>query len=104
MKKSPLFLLVAIALANLLTVPHAAIAKPVEPAATSPAAVVADTPTSPEAKDTGDADNVQSENTLVSIGHDSTLAAGDHAAAVISVLGSSTSAGDVDHAVVSVLG
>jgi uncharacterized RDD family membrane protein YckC len=45
-----------------------------------------------------------SDNAIVSIGHDSTLAAGGHAAAVVSVLGSSTSAGDVDEAVVSVLG
>ena len=42
-------------------------------------------------------------NDIVSIGHDSTLAAGGHADAVVSVLGSSTSSGDaVD--VVSVLG
>ncbi len=40
----------------------------------------------------------------VAVGSNSTLAAGEHAAVVVSVFGSSTSAGDVDEAVVSVLG
>ncbi len=44
------------------------------------------------------------DNALVSFGHDSTLAAGEHAETVVSVLGSSTSAGQVDEAVVSVVG
>lgn len=43
-------------------------------------------------------------NALVRIGGNSTLAAGEHAETVVSVLGSSTSAGDVDESVVSVLG
>ena len=41
---------------------------------------------------------------LVSIGHDSTLAAGERADTVVSVFGSSTSDGEVSDAVVSVLG
>src|SRR5882672_9343070 len=105
MKKTPLFLLLAIALANLLAVPHAAYAKPAEPAAaTEVPAAATDTAAAPEAKDAEDAGHKHSDNALVSIGHDSTLAAGEHATAVISVLGSSTSAGEVDDAVVSVLG
>src|ERR1700687_3563796 len=35
------------------------------------------------------------DSNLVSIGHDSTLAAGEHAESVVSIFGSSTSAGDV---------
>src|SRR5258705_787260 len=105
MKKTPLFLLLAIALANLLTVPHTAYAKPTEPAAaTEVPAAATDTPTTPEAKDAEDAGHKHSDNALVSIGHDSTLAAGEHAAAVVSVLGSSTTAGEVVKAVVSVRG
>ncbi len=45
-----------------------------------------------------------SDNQRVGFGQDSTLAAGEKADAVVSVLGSSTSAGDVTGAVVSVLG
>ncbi len=52
--------------------------------------------------DTKDTD--ERDNSLVAIGHDSTLASGKRATAVVSVLGSSTSAGEVDEAVVSVLG
>jgi len=44
------------------------------------------------------------KHAVVGIGRNSTLAAGEHAEAVVSVLGSSTSAGEVDEAVVSVLG
>jgi uncharacterized RDD family membrane protein YckC len=59
-------------------------------------------------EDTGDADDTSDhhghDNALVGIGRDSTLAADGHASAVISVMGSSTSAGEVDEAVVSVLG
>jgi uncharacterized RDD family membrane protein YckC len=44
------------------------------------------------------------DNALVSIGHDSNLASDGHVTAVVSVLGSSTSAGQVDESVVSVLG
>src|ERR1700688_1302755 len=104
MKTTRLFFLVAIALANLLAVQHAAVAMPVEPAAASPTAAAGDTPPAPESKDAGDAGQPTSDHTLVSIGHDSTLAAGEHATVVVSVLGSSTSAGDVDQVVVSVLG
>jgi hypothetical protein len=105
MKKTPLFLLLAIALANVLAAPQAAYAKPTEPAAaTEVPAAATDTPAAPEAQDAEDAGPKHSDNALVSIGHDSTLAAGGHAAAVVSVLGSSTSAGEVDDAVVSVLG
>jgi len=48
--------------------------------------------------------NNDDENSIVAIGHDSTLAAGEHADDVVSILGSSTSAGEVAHAVVSILG
>jgi uncharacterized RDD family membrane protein YckC/cytoskeletal protein CcmA (bactofilin family) len=46
----------------------------------------------------------RSDNARVSLFHDSTLAAGEQAEAVVSILGSSTSAGEVNDAVVSVLG
>jgi hypothetical protein len=49
-------------------------------------------------------DRDERDNSVVSIGRDSTLASDKRAAAVVSVLGSSTSAGQVDGAVVSVLG
>ena len=45
-----------------------------------------------------------SDKAVVGIGHDSMLAVGEHAQSVVSVLGSSTSAGQVDDAVVSVVG
>jgi uncharacterized RDD family membrane protein YckC len=45
-----------------------------------------------------------SGNELVSIGHDSTLAVGEKADAVVSILGSSSSAGEVGDSVVSILG
>jgi uncharacterized RDD family membrane protein YckC len=48
--------------------------------------------------------NNDNENSVVNIGHDSILAAGEHADDVVSILGSSTSAGEVAHAVVSVVG
>src|SRR5258706_1685179 len=105
MKKTPLFLLLAIALANLLAVPHAAYAKPTEPAAaTEVPAAATDTAAATEGKDAEDAGHKHSDNALVSIGHDSTLAAGEQAAALVWVLGSSTRAGEVDNAVGSVLG
>src|ERR1700730_6196141 len=47
--------------------------------------------------------DVQQDSNLVSIGHDSTLAAGEHAESVVSIFGSSTSAGDVV-TVVSIFG
>src|ERR1700687_2620963 len=49
-----------------------------------------------------DRDDRQNSN-LVSIGHDSTLAAGEHAESVVSIFGSSTSAGEVV-TVVSIFG
>src|SRR5258706_12016790 len=105
MKKTPMLRLLAIELANLLTGPHAAYAKPAEPAAaTEVPAATRDTPAAPEATDVEDAVHKHRDNALVSIGRDSTLAAGEHAMAVVSVLGSSTSAGEVDDVVVSVLG
>ena len=105
MKKTPLLLLLAIASANLLAVPHAAYAKPTVPAAATAApAAAADTPAASRPQDAGDAGKKHSDNALVSIGHDSTLGLGEHAAVVVSVLGSSTSEGEVDDAVVSVLG
>jgi uncharacterized RDD family membrane protein YckC len=55
-------------------------------------------------KDTDNKDKDDRNNALVAIGHDSTLASDKHATTVVSVLGSSTSAGEVDDAVVSVLG
>ncbi len=45
-----------------------------------------------------------SSNERVSLGHDATLAAGEQADAVVSIMGSSTSAGEVSDAVVSVFG
>ena len=56
-----------------------------------------------DGKDAEDSDK-GSDNALVSIGHDSMLESGKRAAAVVSVFGSSTSAGQVDGAVVSVVG
>src|SRR6202163_2108930 len=47
--------------------------------------------------------DVQQNSNLVSIGHDSTLAAGQHAESVVSIFGSSTSAGEVV-TVVSIFG
>ncbi len=46
----------------------------------------------------------RSGNAVVSIGHDSKLAAGESADAVVSIIGSSTSEGDVKDAVVSIMG
>ncbi len=48
--------------------------------------------------------NQDHDSAVIAIGHDSTLASDKHAESVVSVLGSSTSAGEVDDAVVSVLG
>jgi uncharacterized RDD family membrane protein YckC len=47
--------------------------------------------------------DAQQDSNLVSIGHDSTLAAGEHAESVVSIFGSSTSAGEVV-TVVSIFG
>ncbi|MGB8694126.1 MAG: RDD family protein [Steroidobacteraceae bacterium] len=68
------------------------------------AAIDADAADSDDSRDSGHEAKAGSDNAVVSIGHDSNLASGEHAAAVVSVLGSSTSAGEVDAAVVSVLG
>jgi uncharacterized RDD family membrane protein YckC len=56
------------------------------------------------AGDGNSADHHGSSNALVRIGGDAVLAADGHVDSVVSVLGSSTSAGQVDDAVVSVLG
>jgi uncharacterized RDD family membrane protein YckC len=61
------------------------------------------------AKEDDDADEAADvhridKHAVVGIGRNSTLAAGEHADAVVSILGSSTSAGEVDDAVVSILG
>ncbi len=131
MKKTPLFLLAALALSSLLTVPRTALATVSMPqaSATPPAAMqppaaakkphtmkieitadvkAADKDTDTDTDTDTDVDaaggHAGHDNALVSFGHDSTLAAGEHATAVVSVLGSSTSAGQVDEAVVSVVG
>ena len=57
-----------------------------------------------DAADKGDVASQHHNNAIVSIGHDSHLAADGHADAVVSVLGSSTSEGEVDDAVVSIFG
>jgi uncharacterized RDD family membrane protein YckC len=124
MKKPHLILLAGLALASLLTAPQAAIAKASDTAsAAAPAAAAPPTAKSPKiveklgtvkievnADADGDADADKGkakdgrDSALVSIGHNSSLATGQHATAVVSVLGNSTSAGEVDEAVVSVLG
>jgi uncharacterized RDD family membrane protein YckC len=57
-----------------------------------------------DGEDSADSATAHEDKAVVSIGHDSTLAAGEHADAVVSVFGSSTSAGEVNDAVVSVFG
>ena len=126
MKKTPLFLLVALVLSSLLSVPRTAIAtvsmpqaSATPPAATQPPAatnkprtlkieITADDKAADKDADTDSDTDVHAagghDNAMVSVGHDSTLAAGEHATTVVSVLGSSTSAGQVDEAVVSVVG
>ena len=67
----------------------------------------ADHDDSDDADNSADADHVAGQhvdNAVVSIGHDSRLAAGERAEAVVSIMGSSTSAGEVEDSVVSVLG
>lgn len=115
MKTNSLYILAALALTSLLGAPHTATAKTTPPAqmvspiaaATSPAT---DTRADTDADDTADATADEADakdehdNTIVSIGHDSNLASGERATTMVSVFGSSTSAGTVDEAVVSVLG
>ena len=130
-KKIPLYLLTTLALASLsaavpvamaTTTPPAATATPPITAITAPVAKVAPTADTEikhglkiaiKAGSDDDTDEdtesaagtkTHHDNALVAIGHDATLAADGHATAVVSVLGSSTSAGRVDDAVVSVLG
>jgi len=64
----------------------------------------ASAPEPPEPWNPGQLGEGGSNNALVSIGHDSNLAAGARADSVVSILGSSTSAGEVSDSVVSVLG
>jgi uncharacterized RDD family membrane protein YckC len=123
MKTTPLLLLAALALTSLLGTapPASATASPsvtdAAPAAAAPATAALPSRTlqieikAGSGADTdGDANADKSEdggshdNALVSIGHDSNLASDGHVTAVVSVLGSSTSAGQVDESVVSVLG
>jgi uncharacterized RDD family membrane protein YckC len=122
MKNRYLLPLAALAIASLFATPPAAIAKTTPPAAaaqpsTAPPAAQSAGPEKPptlkievreDADSDADSDKADDkdgrDNTLVSIGHNSNLAAGEHATAVVSVLGNSTSAGEVDEAVVSVLG
>ena len=118
MKTTP-FLLAAIALASLLGAPHTALANDapstVAPTATAKKSnttkiVITATASTDKDIDTNtdsdsDADAKDShDSAIVSIGHDSHLASGERATAVVSVFGSSTVAGQVDEAVVSVLG
>ena len=70
----------------------------------TPDDATADAADAPEDDAADDDSHHHHGDSRVAIGHDSTLAAGEHASAVVSVLGSSTSAGEVDDAVVSVLG
>jgi uncharacterized RDD family membrane protein YckC len=63
-----------------------------------------DSDTEKQADSADSKDNNERDNAVVAIGHDATLAADKRATAVVSVLGSSTSAGEVEEAVVSVLG
>jgi uncharacterized RDD family membrane protein YckC len=66
---------------------------------------VVEAPPAIEAEDPNPDPDVRShQHSVVSVGDDSTLAAGENAAAVVSVFGSSTSEGNVDQAVVSVFG
>jgi len=102
-----------LALAGLLIVPQLVVARTTPPATAAAAATQPLGSLPPPAGNAaaatadgaaGNADDAGSDNAIVSIGHDSTVAAGEHVSSVVSVLGSSTSAGTVDQAVVSVLG
>ena len=121
MKKTPLSLWLALALASLLAGLPAANATSTPPAASAERSHEADKPhsltitvgadtdsksdTNADKDTDADADGKgEHTNALVAIGHDATLESGKHATTVVSVLGSSTSAGEVDDAVVSVLG
>lgn len=57
-----------------------------------------------EDRDEGRRSRRAREDVVLHIGNDSQLRAGQHATAVISILGSSTSAGEVDEAVISIFG
>src|SRR5690606_34964374 len=74
---------------------------PAEPV--PPAQKAAPAPTPPVAAD-AEEDSGSTAQEMVSVGHDTTLAKGEKAIAVVSVFGSSTSEGEVSDAVVSVLG
>ena len=123
MNKTPLFLLSSLAGLLLFGAPQAADASVAAPDITKKIVITAtlhdskqdaadkadtakdaDAADADDSKDSGDEAKAGSDNAVVSIGHDSNLASGEHAAAVVSVLGSSTSAGEVDAAVVSVFG
>ena len=125
MKKISLSAFVALALASLAGVPTANTTTTITATAGSAPATDATKPhdaddrhgghvtinvasdTADDADKTSDGDSKDTQdhdNAVVAIGHDSTLASDKRAGSVVSVLGSSTSAGEVDDAVVSVLG
>lgn len=74
----------------------------------STVSITVDTPPTPPAPprpwDPGEVGEGDGANAMVGIGHDSTLAADAHADDVVSVFGSSNSAGEVTRSVVSVFG
>ena len=115
MKKLPLFLLCIMSASvgfakptvDVTAANHQSGAVHVEATATSkaPAGESASTGTDSDSHSDSDIDSTDStDDSVVSIGHNATLAADAHATNVVSVLGSSTSAGNVAEAVVSVLG
>lgn len=83
----------------------AQVATPAEPA-TPPAPAEAAEPAEPAESDPSGTpdDGGPAPQEIVSVGHDSKLAAGEKAAVVVSVFGSSTSEGEVSDGVVSILG
>ena len=118
MKRISVSVCLALAVASLLAYLPTVSATTTPPAATAPShdadhshsleltiKAGTDSDTDADADKTADsADTNERNNAVVAIGHDATLESGKHATTVVSVLGSSTSAGDVDDAVVSVLG
>ncbi|MBI2496544.1 MAG: RDD family protein [Opitutae bacterium] len=73
-------------------------------ASTGPEKAVQEEKKSGRTRGAGVSTGRKSSNERISFGHDSTLAAGEQADAVVSILGSSTSAGEVSDAIVSVIG
>ncbi|MDI1318745.1 MAG: RDD family protein [bacterium] len=79
-------------------------AKKVEEKSAEPEKPATEVKTSRKIRSIGASSSRRSNNERVSFGHGSTLAAGESADTVVSILGSSTSAGDVSDVVVSVIG